>query len=167
MINVKPGNPQLEDVLLVIMVMTFKLMVHVSFQQKIQCLLTQAVVLGTGKTKNVSNALTTGFSTLTESVFQFLTNAILLIDQATVSHAMQVITWLLENVLLLLFNIHLISVVVLGIGKIKNVSNALTIGSSTLTEPVFQFLTNAILSTNQETASHASSVIIWLLENVS
>jgi len=60
--------------------------------------LISVVVLGTGKTRNVSNALTTGFSTLTESVFKFLTNAIPLIDQATVYHVTKVITWLLENV---------------------------------------------------------------------
>jgi hypothetical protein len=97
MINVTLGNLQLEDVLLVLMVMTFKLMVLASYQPKIRCLLMQVVVLGTGKIKNVFSALTTGSSTPTESAFQFQTNAIPSIDQETVSHAMLGITWLMEN----------------------------------------------------------------------
>ena len=98
MINVTPGNPQLEGALVVLMVMTFYLMALASSQQKIVCLLTQDVVPGTGRIRNAFNAQTTGYLTLMESVFQFQTNAILSIDKETVSHAIKATVCQMENV---------------------------------------------------------------------
>jgi len=108
-------------------------------------LLTQAVVLGTGKTKNVSNALKIGSSTPTESVCLFQTNAIPLIYQATVSHVTKDTVCQMENVCWLLLRVFQTLAVVYGTGTIKNVFNALKTGFSILMESVCQFLTNAIL----------------------
>ena len=97
MINVTPGNPQLEGALVVLMVMTFYLMALASSQQKIVCLLTQDVVPGTGRIRNAFNAQTTGSSIPTVSAFLFQINVIPLIDQEAVFLAMLVTAWFLEN----------------------------------------------------------------------
>lgn len=97
MTNVILGIVQVEDVLLAIMDMTFNLMELVNFQLKIVHHLTLDAVLGIGRTKNVFNAQTTGFSTVTESVSLSLTNVIPLTQEETAFLAMSDITFKTEN----------------------------------------------------------------------
>ena len=103
----------------------------------LKSLLIKDVELGTGKIKNVSDVQTIGFSTTSENVFQFLTNAKLSMPQELVNHATKDITWSMELANLLPLKNPLISDVVNGIGTTKFVLLVLADLSSTVPENVF------------------------------
>ncbi len=113
------------------------------------------VDFGTGTTKNVFNAPTTGSSTLKECAFLFLTNATPSISQETVFLATLATIWSMELASSPPSKPPLTLAVQPGTGKTKNASNAQTTGSSK-TEPVCLSQTNATPSTSMETVFHAT-----------
>ena len=102
---------------------------------------------GTGKTENALLAQTTGFSTDLENVSPFQTNARLSTPQELVSLVMKDTTFKMELVSSPQLKSHLMLDVEFGTGKTENVLNAPTTGSSITLDTVFQFQTNAKLST--------------------
>jgi len=120
--------------------------------------LTLAVPPGTGTSKHVFNAPTTGSSTKTDFVSLSLTNALLSITPELVFHAIKVIILRTENAVKHPLSKFLMSDVQPGTGINKFAFNAPTIGSSTLTTFASLFLINAPPSTTLVLADHAIEV---------
>ena len=125
------------------------------------------VLPGTGISKSVFNAQTTGFSTMTMSVSLFLISAPPSIILELVFHAIKDITSTMENAALRQSSKYLMSDVLPGTGTNKSVFSALTIGCSTITTFVSLFLINALPSITLEPVNLAIKVITLTKEDAS
>ena len=142
----------------VLLAITLKMGDAFSLQSKKSLML--AVLLGTGLESDAWNAQNTGFSTLTESAFLFLTNVQLMTLLEPALNAIKAIILTMVNASKLPFRRFLMWAVLLGIGITKSASDALTDGSSTPIEFVFQFPISVQPSRVWETATVATRVII-------
>ena len=111
---------------------------------------------GTGTSKHVSNALTTGSSTRMEFVSQSLINALLSIILELVNLAIKVTILRTENAAKHQLSKSPMSDVLPGTGTSKSVFSAQTTGFSTITTFVSPFLISAPPSIIPELADHAT-----------
>jgi len=129
-----------------------------SLNQTLPSLLILDVVFGIGITKFVSNAPTSGSSTLMESACPSLINVKLTLRMVPVLNATRAMTSKKDNACSL--NPTRPNLLILdvepGIGTNKSALNAPTNGSSTLRTSVFPSLTNAKPTTQMEPVLNAS-----------
>ena len=122
-------------------------------------------LLGTGTSKSVSNAQTTGFSTATKSVCLFRTNAQPSITLEHVLAASKATTSKTENAHKPQLCKFQTSDALLGTGTNKPAFSAQTTGFSMNMESVFQYPINAQLSIEVEPALLATRDTTLIMEN--
>ena len=137
-----------------------------AFLPLLRSLLMRDAEPGTGKPENALPVLTTGSSTMLESVCPSQISARPSIGQEPVSHVMKDTTLTTEFASSPLLRNHPTWDVELGTGRTENVWPVPTTGFSTMLEFVCPYQINAKLSTGQEPVFHATRDTTSTMESV-